>query len=67
MSIYPVLLQLGPTFKCLYILAMLELTSGDRHNVFQDGRHRFYITLYLTPIALWKENKKYDSLYLGKC
>ena len=29
------------------ILAISEFTSGGRHIGFQDGRHMFYITLYL--------------------
>ena len=46
------------------ILAMSEFTSGGCHIGFQDGRHMFYITSYLTSYCTLEG--KYDSLYLGK-
>ena len=46
------------------ILAMSEFTSGGCHVGFQDGRHMFNITLYLTSYCTLEGNN--DSLYLGK-
>ena len=73
LHIYPVLLNLGPTFKCLYLCFRClgtfwqcqNLRQGAVISDFKMAAICFTLLCISLPVALWK-GKKY-SLYLGKC
>ena len=73
LPISPVLLHLGPTFKCLYLCFQCLGTFWQCQNLRQGAAILdfkmtaicFTLLCISLPVALWKENK--DSLYLGKC
>ena len=72
MTISPVLLRLGPTFKCLYLCFRCLGTFWQCQNLRQEAAILDFkmaakcVTLLCISliIALWKENK--DCLHLGK-
>ena len=73
LPISPVLLHLGPKFKCLYLYFRCLGTFWQCQNLrngaaildFKMAAICFTLLYISLPVALWKENK--DSLYLGKC
>ena len=72
LPISPVLLHLGPTFKCLYVCFRCLGTFWQSQNLrpgaaildFKMAAICFTLLCTSFPVALWKENK--DSLYLEK-
>ena len=73
LPISPLLLHLGPKFKCLYLCFRCLRTFWECQNLrqgaaildFKMAAICFTLLCISLPVAFWKENK--DSLYLGKC
>ena len=73
LPISPVLLHLGPQFRCLYLCFRCLGTLWQCQNLRQEAAildfkmaaKCFTLLCISLIIALWKENK--DSLHLGKC
>ena len=73
LPISPVLLHLGPKFKCLYLCFQCLGTFWQCQNLrqgaaileFKMAAICFTLLCISLPVALWKENN--DYLFLGKC